>query len=149
VFPDGFSPLFCPAAALPALLVPPVLAVPPVALPVVVPPVGDPAVVPLVAAPPVAELPPVEPTVDCASAQVPLNANAVANPNVASFMIAPFSWCVTANEVRRRCVPDRGSQFVAVPRDFHRPQFGNRNDALVGSLRQLCVASRYFIFHHN
>jgi hypothetical protein len=75
---------------------------------------------------------------------VPVNANAVASPNVASFMIAPFSWCVTANEVRRRCVPDRGSQFVAVPGDIHRPQFGNRNDALVGSLRQLRVASRYF-----
>jgi len=68
VFPDGFSPLFRPAAALPALLVIPVSAVPPVALPVVVPVVEDPAVVPLVDAPPVAELPPVEPPVDCASA---------------------------------------------------------------------------------
>jgi hypothetical protein len=86
LFPDGFSPLFCPAAALPALPVVPVPAVPPVAFPVVVPPVGDPVVVPLVAALPVAELPPV----DCASAQVPVNASAVANPNVASFMIAPL-----------------------------------------------------------
>jgi hypothetical protein len=67
--------------------------VPPVALPVVVPVVGDPVVVPLVAAPPVAELPPAEPPLDpldCASAQVPVKASAVANPNVASFMIAPF-----------------------------------------------------------
>jgi hypothetical protein len=93
VVPDGFSPLFRPAAALPALLVMPVSAVPPTALPVVVPLVEDPVVVPLVAAPPVAELPPAEPPLDpldCASAQVPVNASAVANPNVASFMIAPF-----------------------------------------------------------
>ena len=90
VFPDGFSPLFRAASALPALLLTPVSAVPPVALPVVVPLVGDPVAVPLVAAPPVAELPPAEPPVDCASAQVPVNASAVANPNVASFMIAPF-----------------------------------------------------------
>ena len=64
VLPDGFSPLFRPAAALPALLLMPVPAGLLVALPVVVPVVGDPVVVPLVAAPPVAELPPV----DCASA---------------------------------------------------------------------------------
>jgi hypothetical protein len=90
VFPDGFAPLFRAAAALPALLVTPVSAAP-VALPDVVPPavvplVEDPVVVPLVAAPPAAELPPV----DCASAQVLVNASAVANPNVTSFMIAPF-----------------------------------------------------------
>jgi hypothetical protein len=94
LFPDGFAALFRPAAALPALLVMPVSAGLPVALPVVVPlvvpPVEDPVAVPLVAAPPVAELPPVEPPVDCASAQVPANASAVANPNAASFMIAPF-----------------------------------------------------------
>jgi hypothetical protein len=68
VFPDGFSPLVRAAAALPALLVTPVSAVPPVAVPVVVPLVEDPVVVLLVAAPPVAELPPVVPPVDCASA---------------------------------------------------------------------------------
>jgi hypothetical protein len=68
VFPDGFAPLFRAAAALPALLVMPVSAVPPVALPVVVPPAEDPVVVPLVAAPPAAELPPAEPPLDCASA---------------------------------------------------------------------------------
>ena len=45
VLPDGFSPLFRPAAALPALLLMPV---PPVALPVVVPVVGDPVAAPLV-----------------------------------------------------------------------------------------------------
>ena len=43
VFPDGFSPLFWPAAALPALLVMPVPAAPPVALLVVVPLVEDPS----------------------------------------------------------------------------------------------------------
>ena len=68
VFPDGFSPLFCPAAALPALLVTPVLGFVPVALPDVVPVAEDPVVVPLVAAPPVAELPLAEPLLDCASA---------------------------------------------------------------------------------
>jgi hypothetical protein len=90
LFPDGFVALFLPAAALPALLVMPVSAGLPVALPVVVPLAEDPVAVPLVAAPPVAELPPAEPPVDCASAQVPVNASAVANPNAASFMIAPF-----------------------------------------------------------
>jgi hypothetical protein len=87
LFPEGFSPLPCPAVALPALL--PVPAVPPAAFPVVVPPVGDPVVVPLAAAPPV-ELPPAAPPVDCANAQVPVNASAVANPIAANFMIVPF-----------------------------------------------------------
>jgi hypothetical protein len=118
LFPEGFSPLACPAAALPALLAVPVPVVPPVAFPLVVPPVGDPVVVPLVAAPPVVELPPAAPPVDCASAQVPVSASAVASPNVASFMVAPFSWCVMGNELRRRCVPGCRSQFVAIPKDF-------------------------------
>ena len=95
LFPDGFAALFRPAAALPALLVTPLSAGAPVALPVVVPPgvvplVEGPVVGLLVAAPPVAELPPVEPPVDCASAQLPVSASAVASPNAASFMIAPF-----------------------------------------------------------
>jgi hypothetical protein len=85
VFPDGFTPLFRAAAALPALLVTPVSAVPPVALPVVVPVVEDPVVV-LLVAPPTPVLPPV----DCASAKLPVKTSAVANPNVASFMMAPF-----------------------------------------------------------
>jgi hypothetical protein len=68
VFPDGFRPLFWPAAALPALLVMPVLGLVPIALPDVVPVAEDPVVVPLVAAPPVVELPLAEPPVDCASA---------------------------------------------------------------------------------
>jgi hypothetical protein len=113
VFPDGFSPLFRPAAALPALLVMPVSAVP-VALPVVVPVVGDPVVVPLVAAPPVAELPPAEPPLDpldCASAQVPVNASAVANPNVASFMIAPF---LGLRNGATRCARMRSSIAITV-----------------------------------
>jgi hypothetical protein len=67
VFPDGFRPLFAPAAALPALLDMPAPGVP-MALPVVVPVAGDPVVAPLVAALPVAELPPAEPAPDCASA---------------------------------------------------------------------------------
>jgi hypothetical protein len=85
VFPDGFAPLFRAAAALPALLVTPVSAVPPVALPVVVPVVEDPVVV-LLVAPPAPVLPPV----DCASAKLPVKTSAVANPNVASFITAPF-----------------------------------------------------------
>lgn len=114
VFPDGFAALFRPAAALPALLVMPVSAGLPVALPVVVPPdvvplVEGPVVVPLVAAPPVAELPPVEPPVDCASAQVPVNASAVANPNVASFMIAPF--------LGLRNAPTRSANRAFLPAD--------------------------------
>ena len=56
VFPDGLSPLFAPAAALPALLDIPVLGFVPIALPDVVPVAGDPVVVPLVAAPPVPEM---------------------------------------------------------------------------------------------
>jgi hypothetical protein len=92
VFPDGFTPLFRAAAALPALLVMPVSEVLPAALPVVVPPVEEPAVAPLVAAPPVPELPPAEPPpLDCARARELVKTSAVANPNVASFMIAPFS----------------------------------------------------------
>src|SRR5215213_6002415 len=87
VFPEGFTPLFRAAAALPALLVTPVSAVPPVALPDVVPVVEDPVVVLLVVPPllPLAELP-----VDCASAKLPVKTSAVANPNAASFMMAPF-----------------------------------------------------------
>jgi len=87
VLPDGFSPLFRPAAALPGPLLMPVL---PVALPVVVPVVGGAVIAPLVVAPPVAELPAVPPPADCANAYVPAKTSAVANPNVASFMIAPF-----------------------------------------------------------
>ena len=68
VFPDGFNPLFCPATALPALLVMPVPVAAPVVLPDVIPVVEDPVVGLLVAAPPVAELPLAEPLLDCASA---------------------------------------------------------------------------------
>jgi hypothetical protein len=67
VFPDGFTPLFRAAAALPALLGTPASAVPPVALPAVVPVVEDPVVV-LLVAPPAPVLPPTELPVDCASA---------------------------------------------------------------------------------
>ena len=99
VFPDGFSPLFGAAAALPALLVMPVLGLVPIALPDVVPVVEDPVVVPLVAAPPVAELPLAEPPLDCASAKLLVKTSAVANPNVASFMIAPSCCCIMANGI--------------------------------------------------
>jgi hypothetical protein len=115
VLPDGFTPLFRPAAALPGPLLMPLSAGLPVALPVVVPVVGEPIVVPVAAAPPVAELPAVPPPVDCANAQVPVKASAVASPNAASFMVAPFSCCIEANEVHARCVPDHRSRFVAVP----------------------------------
>jgi hypothetical protein len=81
VVPDGFRPLACPAAALPAPVDMPLFAAP-VELPVVVPPTEDPAVA--------AEPPPVEVPPDCARANVLVSASAVANPIVASFMIAPF-----------------------------------------------------------
>ena len=99
VFPDGFSPLFAPAAALPALLDMPVLGLVPIAVPDVVPVAGDPVVVPLVAAPPVAELPPAAPPLDCASAKLLVKASAVASPNAASFMIAPSCCCIMANGI--------------------------------------------------
>jgi len=99
VFPDGFSPLLAPAAALPALLDMPVLGLVPIALPDVVPVAGDPVVVPLVAAPPVAELPPAAPPLDCASAKLLVKASAVASPNAASFMIAPSCCCIMANGI--------------------------------------------------
>ena len=63
VFPEGFTPLFRAAAALPALLVTPVSAVLPVALPDVVPVVEDPVVV-LLVVPPTPVLPPAELPVD-------------------------------------------------------------------------------------
>jgi hypothetical protein len=114
LFPEGFSPLACPAAALPALLVVPVPAVPPVAFPVVVPPVGDPVVVPLAAAPPV-ELPPVAPPVDCANAQVPVSASAVANPNAASFMIAPFLGASRATSSAAAAFPAADHSSLLLP----------------------------------
>jgi hypothetical protein len=97
--PDGFTVLLAPAAALPALLLRPVVAPPvvPVDEPVVVPPmddpvVDDPDVVPvtpgLAAAPP-----PAEPTLLWASANVLVRAIAAANPIVASFMIIVLSSC--------------------------------------------------------
>ena len=90
MLPDGLAPLLRAAAALPALLVMPVLGsvigALPVVAPVVVPVVEDPAVVPLVVEPPVPDAPPL----DCARAKELVNASAVANPIVASFMLAPF-----------------------------------------------------------
>ncbi|OCK55206.1 hypothetical protein LMTR3_10225 [Bradyrhizobium sp. LMTR 3] len=84
VFPDGFTGLFRPAAALPASLLMPVVELPPVPLPAVVPLVEDPA------APPAAPLPPAPLPPACARAKVFVNASVMANPIVASFMIAPF-----------------------------------------------------------
>jgi hypothetical protein len=107
VFPDGFTALFRPAAALPASLLMPVLGLVPVALPVVVPPVEDPAVAPPVAVPPVPEPPPAEPPLDCANAKLLVKTSAVANPSVASFMIAPFC-CIGSKRgppAQRSCLP--------------------------------------------
>jgi hypothetical protein len=118
LLPDGLTVLFCPAAALPALM--PVPADPPVAVPVVVPLAGDPVVM-LPAAEVPAELPPAVPPLDCASAQVPVNASAVANPNVAIFMIAPFA-CFrgqhgvaalrSRGSITVRCGLMRGAEFL-------------------------------------
>jgi hypothetical protein len=84
-FPDGFRPLFAPAAALPALL-------PVVELPVVVPFVEEPVVVPVAADPPAAELPPAAPLLLWANANVLLNAKAAANPIVTSLMFSFLSF---------------------------------------------------------
>jgi hypothetical protein len=81
-FPDGFRPLFAPAAALPALLPVPTVA----ELPVVVPFMEEPVVVPVAADPPAAELPPAEPLPLWANANVLLSARAAANPIVISLM---------------------------------------------------------------
>jgi hypothetical protein len=118
LLPDGLTVLFCPAAALPALM--PVPADPPVAVPVVVPLAGDPVVM-LPAAEVPAELPPAVPPLDCASAQVPVNASAVANPNVVSFIIAPFPWC-GANDLPAAAflAPDHSS--LLFPAGLPRPQ---------------------------
>jgi hypothetical protein len=85
VFPDGFTPLLRPAAALPASLLMPVVPVP---LPAVVPVVEDPVAAPA-AVPPVPELPPAPLPPACAKAKLLVNDSATANPIVASFMIAP------------------------------------------------------------
>jgi len=76
LFPEGFEPLFAPAAALPAL----VFGLLVVELPVVVPFADDPVVVPLAACPPAPELPPAEPLPLCASANVLESASATAKP---------------------------------------------------------------------
>ena len=85
VVPDGFNPLLCAAAALPAWLLMPLL---PTVLPVVVP-VEEPVVVPGVVVMPGEVLPPV---VDCAIASVLVSASAAASPNVAFLMNYSLSW---------------------------------------------------------
>ena len=86
VVPDGFNPLLCAAAALPAWLLMPLL---PTVLPVVVP-VEEPVVVPgVVVMPGEVVLPPV---VDCAIASVLVSASAAASPNVAFLMNYSLSW---------------------------------------------------------
>jgi hypothetical protein len=82
LFPDGFRLLFAPAAALPALLLIPLL----VELPVVAPFVEEPVVVPDAADPPVAEPPPAEPPA-CANATVLVSVSIAANANVLSFIV--------------------------------------------------------------
>jgi hypothetical protein len=82
LFPDGFRLLFAPAAALPALLLIPLL----VELPVVVPFIEEPVVVPVAADPLAAELPPAEPPA-CAKANVLVIASTAANPIVVSFIV--------------------------------------------------------------
>jgi len=86
LFPDGFKPLFAPAAALPALVFGLMPVEVPDAVPVVVPPTDDPVVVPLVADPAAAELP-AEPLPLCANATVLESASAAASPMLVSFMM--------------------------------------------------------------
>jgi hypothetical protein len=82
LLPDGFSVLFAPAAAPPALR----LGLPPGEVPVVVPPMEDPVVTPLVADPPVVP-PAAEPVPVCAKAKVLVRAKAAASPMLVSFMM--------------------------------------------------------------
>ena len=93
LLPDGFSALFAPAAAPPALRFGLLPGRVPDALPVV-PPIDDPVVVPLVAEPPT-EVPPVaEPVAVCAKAlgRAEESARAAASPMLVSFMmIFPFA----------------------------------------------------------
>jgi hypothetical protein len=86
LFPDGFKPLFAPAAALPALPFRPVPVEVPDDVPLVVPLRDDPVVIPLVADPPAAE-PPAEPVPLCAKAKLLESASAAANPMLVSFMM--------------------------------------------------------------
>jgi hypothetical protein len=96
LFPDGFRLLFAPAAALPALLLIPLLA----ELPVVAPFVEEPVVVPEAADPPAAELPPAEPPA-CANATVLVSASTAAKPIVVSFIV------ISIFVVDRRQTPGR------------------------------------------
>jgi hypothetical protein len=89
LFPDGFRPLFAPAAALPAPLLRPPLA-PFVEVPVV-PLLVDPVVVPLAAGAPAAELPLAEPLPLCASANVLESASAAATPILINLMVSFLS----------------------------------------------------------
>lgn len=122
MLPDGFKPLFRAAAALPASFDMPLFRLP-VELPVVVPPTEEPEFVPVAAVPPAVVPPPVEPPV-CANAQVPVNPSAVANANVASFMIAPSRVASGANGRGRLAFRLGQSQLVAGTRQpFARNRF--------------------------
>lgn len=85
LLPDGFKPLFAPAAALPALVFMPVPVEVPGEAPVVVPVMDDPVVVPPVADPPAAA-PPAEPPL-WAKAAVLESASAAASPMLVNFMM--------------------------------------------------------------
>ena len=86
VLPDGFLVVVGPVAAERAAF--PV----PAALPVV-PFIDEPVVPPVVALPPVAEPAPDEPPLLCASANVLVSARAVASAIVEIFMVASFLRC--------------------------------------------------------
>ena len=87
LLPDGFTALFAPAVALPALLFRLVPADPPSEVPAVVPVVADPVVVPLVADPPAAA-PPADPLPLWAKATVLESASAAASPMLVNFMMS-------------------------------------------------------------
>jgi hypothetical protein len=87
LFPDGFTLLFAPAAALPAPLPRPPFA-PLVEVPVVVPAVVDLVVVPPAAG---AELPAAEPVPLCASANVLASVSAAAKPMLVNLMVCFLS----------------------------------------------------------
>ena len=95
LFPDGFRPLFAPAAALPApLLRPPFAELP------VVPLFVDPVVVPFAAGAPAAELALPEPLPLCASANVLEIASAAATPILINLMASFLSLMTKGKPLR-------------------------------------------------
>ena len=110
LFPDGFTLLFAPAAALPAPLPRPPFA-PLVEVPVVVPAVVDLVVVPPAAG---AELPAAEPVPLCASANVLASVSAAAKPMLVNLMVCFLSLVRRESCRARICSASKHQLCVAI-----------------------------------